>query len=484
MSENQSLKSNVLSWRSQFFQAIAHMAPASGIVMSFQFMATRSGSALPLAVVCAAVLSLLVAYCLSLLTRKYFGASGYFQIHSRALGSKVGFTTSWLFFIYEPLNAFMSFFGFGVLILEPFSQAHLGYKIPWWVAIVVGNSIIMLCSLTNIKGAMRVTTILGIVEVIIFLVFGGILLVQADAPFQPQYFAPGNSADGIGGLLFAFIFAFFLFMGFESGLPLTEETKDTRKSTAKGLLLSVGFGSLLFIFLGYAFVVGFGGGEDSVSFAKNFGSAHNPFSGTLAIKAFGAIGPWLIFFAVLNSCIACALASQSGSSRVFFSLGRSRVLPKWLGYTTVKNNVPANASLFAGFLTFLFGVVFYLLSHGQKIMDWFGFTAVLMTIALLALHFITCLSVFVAYRFKEKDGFKHIQHGLIPLVTAGIVLLPLCGSVYYNPDKPMSYAPWVVGIWFVIGLVVYNALKRRQPQTLQALEHEMERFGHARERWE
>ncbi len=181
MSDNQSLQSNMLSWRSQFFQAIAHMAPASGIVMSFQFMGTRSGSALPLAVVCAAVLSLLVAYCLSLLTRKYFGASGYFQIHSRALGSKVGFTTSWLFFIYEPFNAFMSFFGFGVLILEPFSQAHLGYKIPWWVAIVVGNSIIMLCSLTNIKGAMRVTTILGIVELIIFLVFGGILLVQAGA---------------------------------------------------------------------------------------------------------------------------------------------------------------------------------------------------------------------------------------------------------------------------------------------------------------
>ena len=267
-------------------------------------------------------------------------------------------------------------------------------------------------------------------------------------------------------------------MGFESGLPLTEETKDTKNATGKGLLLSVAFASLLFIFLGYAFVVGFGGGEDSVSFAKSFGSADSPFSGTLAVKAFGTIGPWLIFFAVMNSCIACALASQSGSSRVFFSLGRSRVLPKWLGYTTDRNNVPANASLFAGLLTFLLGLVFYLLSHGQTIMDWFGLTAVVMSIALLALHFVTCVSVFVAYRFKEKDRFKHIQHGLIPVVTACVVLLPLCGSVYYNPDKPMSYAPWVVGIWFVIGLVVYHVLKRRQPQTLQALEHEMERFGH------
>src|SRR5262249_40424287 len=144
-------KADSFGWMGQFFQSMAHMAPAIGIMMAAPYMASRGGSALPLATLFGMVLAMLLAYCLGLLTRKYYGASGYFQIHSRALGSKVGFITSWLFLIYEPFNVFAVWLGFGVIILEPFSKTYLGFEIPWWIGAIGGNLVITILSLANIK---------------------------------------------------------------------------------------------------------------------------------------------------------------------------------------------------------------------------------------------------------------------------------------------------------------------------------------------
>ena len=304
LQESLRLKANSFGWIGQFFQSMAHMAPAIGIISTAQFMASRAGFALPLAMVFAMVLAILLAYCLGLLTRQYYGASGYFQIHSRALGSRIGFITSWLFLIYEPFNTFTTLLGFGVLVLEPFSEAYCGYRIPWWVGVVVGNFLVTGLSLFNAKTSVRVTGLLGVVEFLVFLVLSVVLLAHGHQGFQFQYFTPQASADGYGGLLFAFIFGFLCFVGYESGLPLTEETKDTKVSTFKGLIRSVFLAGLFFVFVSYATVVGFGG-EDSVHFAKSFSDAPNPYGATLALQAFGVVGPWLIFFAAVNSTLAC-----------------------------------------------------------------------------------------------------------------------------------------------------------------------------------
>lgn len=476
--QHATLQTNSLGWFGQFSQSIAHMAPAYAVICGVPFMASRAGSALPLASVLALLLCLMLAYCLSLLTRKYFGASGYFQIHSRALGSKLGFTTSWLFFLYEPLNAVVVFIGFGTLVLEPFSTAYLGVTIPWWVSLIAGNLLVTFFALKKMKNSIRITAVLGLMEFFIMLALGVLLLVKSDHHFHPEYFTPSMSADGTGGLMFAFIFSFLAFAGFESGLPLTEETKETKGSTSKGLIWSVILTGIFYIFISYATVIGFGGGEDTVQFAKTFSSAADPYSGILASKAFGTIGHWLMFFAALNSTIACALAGHNSATRVFFSLGRAQILPKMLGHVTQKGKVPVNAVLFASLVTFTVGFAFYIFMRHGNLMAWYGLLALLLALPLLIIHFVTCISVFVVYRYKEPQEFNLLRHGIIPLTTSLLVLLPLWGAVYYNQATPMSYAPYVTGIWFIIGVVVYVWLKKHKPQTLETLEHEMERLTH------
>ena len=158
------LQANSLGWRAQFFQSMAHIAPAAGVIMTMQYMASRAGPAVPLATLFATILALLLAYCLALLTRKFYGASGYFQIHSRALGSGIGFTTSWLFLMYEPIFSTFGLFGYGIIIFEPFMKATFGVDIPWWVAFIAGQSIVLVLSLFDIKSSVRITAILGACE--------------------------------------------------------------------------------------------------------------------------------------------------------------------------------------------------------------------------------------------------------------------------------------------------------------------------------
>ncbi|HEY1096931.1 MAG TPA: APC family permease [Alphaproteobacteria bacterium] len=478
LNETQRLRADSFGWVGQFFQSMAHMAPAAAVILAMQFMSSRSGFALPLACVFGMLLAVLLAYCLGLLTRKYYGASGYFQIHSQALGSRIGFTTSWLYLIYEPLNLFVTIFGFSVLIFQPFIATYLHVDLPWWSVVLIGSIIVTLLSFTDIKSSIKITGLLGLVEFIILLALGISLIWQSNEPFHPEFFLPSSSADGTGGLIFAFVFGFLCFMGYESGLPLTEETSDTQNSTFKALIWSVLIAGVFYIFIGYATIVGFGLGENSAEFAKDFSTAANPYGSSLALKAFGTIGPWLIFFAAVNSVIACTLASQNGCSRVFFALGRAGILPYALGRISNRTKAPTNAIILAFVVTLIATAVFALVSRNGNPVDWFGLAAIMLTLPLLVIHLITCIAVFIAYRYKESHDFHLLHHGIIPLITGLLVLLPIGGAVYYNQAYPMVYAPYVMLVWFIIGLFVYAYLKRNRPSALATLESEMELLAH------
>src|SRR5436190_6076565 len=129
--EEPKLAAGAVSLVGQLFQSITHMAPAAGIVFSAQYMATKGGAVLPLAWLLAAVACMLTAFCLKEVVRKVRSAGGYFVIHSVALGHLVGFTTSWMWFLDEPLNAV----GIGLIFpafLSDFVNQTFGADIPWW----------------------------------------------------------------------------------------------------------------------------------------------------------------------------------------------------------------------------------------------------------------------------------------------------------------------------------------------------------------
>src|SRR5437762_8545209 len=134
--EQPKLATGALGLGAQLFQSITHMAPAAGIIFSVQYMATQGGASLALAYVLATIACGLTAFCLKELVNKVRSPGGYFVIHSVALGHFAGFTTSWMYFLYDPLIPAAAAMLWGVE-MQDFLTLTFNVLIPWWIWAIV-----------------------------------------------------------------------------------------------------------------------------------------------------------------------------------------------------------------------------------------------------------------------------------------------------------------------------------------------------------
>ncbi len=468
------LDANALGLVNQLFQAITHMAPAAGVIFSAQYMATQGGASHPLAWALATVAALLAAYCLRVLVAKIHSAGGYFTIHSIALGHGVGFVTSWLYFLYDPLVPAALYLAFGGIVLEPFSAAHFGFTIPWQLTLVVGTIVLTYLTARGVRISSDWTIALGALEVLIMLLLGILLVANAPDGQDLSTFTPASSPNGWGGVIFAMIFALLSFTGFESGIPLAEETREAGKALTFSVVLSTLLIGIFYVFLGYATAVGFGGTHDPAKFAQDFSGAADPYGSTLATRAFGTLGPWLVFLAILNSSLACSIAGSNATTRVYYALGRAGIFPKVIGTVHPGSQTPRAAIYLEAGITILAGLVLgYVFGKDNA----FGVAGLLFTFALCVIYIMSNVAVFTVYSRRFPEEFNWLKHGAIPLVASILLLLPIWASIVYNPDPPFSYGPWIVLAWFLIGLAFYVYLRIRRPETLERLRTEMERFG-------
>ena len=130
--EQPRLQAGALGLVGQLAQSVCHMAPAAGIIFSVQYMSSQGGASHTLAYILATLACLFSALALKELVRKVRSAGGYFVIHSVAIGHGAGFTTSWLWFLFEPVVAagLSMFFG---AVLSAFLESEFGLLIPWWI---------------------------------------------------------------------------------------------------------------------------------------------------------------------------------------------------------------------------------------------------------------------------------------------------------------------------------------------------------------
>src|SRR4029079_3757739 len=139
--------------------------------------------------VLATVVCALTAFCLVDVVRKVRSAGGYFVIHSVALGRTVGFTTSWLWFLDEGLNAV------GLALLFPyfladFLNTYVGVDIPWWIVSIIMTVGISYLGYIGIRQSANSTVILGSIEIAIMLLLAIVLIVKAGSNQPVISFSP------------------------------------------------------------------------------------------------------------------------------------------------------------------------------------------------------------------------------------------------------------------------------------------------------
>lgn len=449
------LQAGAIGFWGGMIQAVTHIAPGLNILLGLTFIVSFVGVNAPIAYILGGIICLGVAVVLTQLAKEFTGAGGYFLYISRTfgsfgkvIGSRFGWITTWLYFLYDPV-AVSSVCAFTGLLVQDTVKAQYDVKISWYIWFFIFLAVVTAFTLFGIALSVKAMLVLGGLEVGIFFALGFSGLVSpGPGGFNASSFNPGH-LHNVNSIYLAVVFTILALSGFEAVAPISEETENPRRN-----LPIVIVGSTILVATFYALVnwgVLVGQGTTSVAAGK-FTNSDQVFD--LARRLWG--GAWLIvLIATVNSALAVAIAIQNASTRVFFSMGRIGALPRWLAYVHPRWKTPWNAILG---LTVITVVLAMWLGSWIGPVNEFGMIGIVQTIGLIIVYCMGNIGATIYYRREKKREFNWWLHGAIPIATSAALIWVLWKTVEgLHPialNNAFDYAPWIALTWFVAGLVI------------------------------
>ena len=244
------------------------------------------------------------------------------------------------YLVYDLLGSAGSTGFLGYLIADMLRTAF-GVHIPWWLIALVTFAVIWTLTHNGIQLSMRVTALLGGLELLIMLSLAVTFLVHPGkgstytAPLDPSL-----SPHHFGGILAGMVFSILALSGFEGPAPLAQESRRAGKFVGQAVILSLtGYRRLLHLHLLCE--------RDRLGHWRHGGLRRAPQSvlrsGSRAVGNRRG-GSWCS--ALINSAIAVGLACTNSASRVMYTMGRAGTLPAWFGRIHPAHQTPTNAIAF------------------------------------------------------------------------------------------------------------------------------------------
>jgi len=437
------------------FQSITHMAPAAAVAFSIGAAVGHAGPALPLAVGLALIACLLVATSIGQLAKQMPSAGGLYTYVARSLGPEAGFFVGWCFLLFEPLVAPLLFLIFAWTTTDVFeNEVGWHYSGQWWIWTLLAAGVVFYLTYRDVRLSTQAGVILGIFEIAVFTALALWMIFSNGGTLQE--FNPTHAPEGtLSGLFKGMVFAILAFIGFEAAAPLGEEARRPRWTIPRAVVGSAFVIGIFYVICTYAWVAGTG----FTGFVQATGAEADPWR-HLA-KVFWGGGWVLVFLAIANSAIANANAGVNAATRVIYAMARNGALPRALAHTHPVHRTPDVATMAVSG----FGVVIALL------MGWkwdpltaFVIIATAVTIVVIVVYMLVCLSCTVYYATQRRDEFNILLHGVVPALG----ILAFVGPLYYQyfplPGYPTRIANWVAIAWLVGGVVVtiWMSMNRRQ----------------------
>jgi amino acid transporter len=438
------------------FQSVANMAPAASVAFSILFAAQYAGGATPLGVLVGLGLCLLIAVTIGQMAKHLPSAGGLYTYNARGLGASVGFLVGWAFMMAEVVVAPGGLLILGIVVSGAL-HTHLGWPTWTWApAAVLGGVVVWALVLRGIRLSTAASVVLGLFEITVFLALAVTLIVHAGGRNTLAVFSPHeHNKSGFGSLVPGVLYAVFGIIGFEAAAPLGEEARNPKRTIPRAVLfacLSIG---VFYLFCYYAATVYFGPSRMTTFADFNAG---DPWSGMSS--AVWGLGSIVVVVALVNSAIAGSNASSVATTRVGYSLGRIRMLPRVLTrihpvFKTPSVAVHAQAILAIGYAL----ILGFALGAPLKALALQG---TISTVLIVLIYICTGVSCAVFYLREHRDEFNIVLHLLIPL-AASVFFIPVLLAAFgldfaglgIQPlASPASYAPYVIVVWMVLGVIV------------------------------
>ncbi|MFF0574731.1 amino acid permease [Streptosporangium saharense] len=239
---------------------------------------------------------------------------------------------------------------------------------------------------------------------------------------------------GLGGAFTGAATVFFAVFGYDAMSTAAEESKDAQRHMPRAIIYSLGISMVLYV-LACLVLTGM----------QNYSEIDKESGFSTAFKSVGLRGlADVIAVGAIVGILTVMFTFMLGVSRVWFSMSRDGLLPRWFAKTHPTRHVPTR-------VTWIVGVISALIAGFLPIVE----AAELTNIGILLAFVVVCASVIVL-RYRRPDLPRTFRCPGMPFVPAIGILFSLWLITF------LQWQTWVrFAVWFLIGLVVYFAYSYR-----------------------
>ncbi len=454
------LRRNSIGLPSALAMSLAYISPTIGVIFISALIASKAGVAAPFTFIIGTVGIAFMALTLAHFSTRVPSAGTFYTFISQGLGSSTGFVMGWLLFFAYALQSPLNTNLFGSFV-SGLIKSNFGVDIPWWVLMIFIIAFVGALAWWSIHRSMQLDLAFVVAEVTVVGALLILILVKGGAQGQvPQAWNPGNSPSGLSGIGLAFIFVVFAFFGFESSTTVAEEVQRPRRNVPIALVGSVVLTGIWFCFAMYAVIVGYGPGH-----VGTLASAPAPVT-DLATRYIGHWYSIAVSLAAVSAQIAVLIAIHNANYRIFYALGRERLLLPALGRTHPRHQTPHVAIIAYSVVALALGLMFGLLWGPLAA---FGDVGYFSSLGILPIYLLTNVALMAYMWRKRRSEFSWVFHGLFPLIAMVIIGFGIYTSLHPLPPYPENFMPFFVLGWILVGVLWMLYLRRRDPRKLRLI---------------
>ncbi|MFP3247812.1 MAG: APC family permease [Paraburkholderia sp.] len=448
------LRSSSLGFMETIGQSLANISPTLTPSINVVAVAALAGAGSWLVYGLSTLGLLFVSLNIAVLASRFAAAGSFFIFISRALGPIAGGIAGWGLIAAYTGTAMGVLAGEAIFVQNAFTPFNIA--VPTWLIYVVSAALAWFLSSRDIKLSSRLSlaieaasiTIVGGVLLVVFYQHPGRIVDHAQLSLQ------GTTSKGMAE---AMVLGIFSFVGFESAASLGKETKDPLKAIPRAVIWSMVVAGAFFMFVAYSMVVAYGGDVNKL------GNDTAPLQTLLNGLGAPALAPLIASV----SAFACVLASINAASRLLFSMGRYQFVHRSMGMVHTKHQTPHYAVAFAVILS----LVVNLALLGTGALNTFGYTSTFATFGFIVAYFLISVSAPI---YLKKQGQLKLANLVVGILGAVAMVGGFFGSVYPVPAWPYNFLPYLFVAYMVFGFGWLAMLKKRAPQVLDKIEHDLE----------
>ncbi|GGS06950.1 putative amino acid permease [Streptomyces humidus] len=327
------LQANVLGTFDTVVMAVAGSAPAYSIAATTAVLAGAVGLAGPAALLYCAIPMLGIALAFSRLSRIDVNAGASYSWVGRTLHPFLGFISGWALVVSATIFMVAGSLPAGSMTLALFDE---GLADDTALSTVVGAAWFLVMLAVVLGGArltVRAQLIMSGVELVILALFAVLALLHTDNSLAFDWSWLGFSHfHGVSGFASGALVAAFYYWGWDVTSNLSEETRDSRRTTGLAGLIGVGVVFLLFEVFTIAVNI--------VLSSRQIEENGSNVLAALGQEVWPGWGGKMLIVAVMLSTVATLETTLIQVTRSLFAMGRDRTMPSALGRVHRTWNTP------------------------------------------------------------------------------------------------------------------------------------------------